>query len=261
MSKIPEHLLERSRARRAALGLGGDEAAAPIPTAGDAPSTAPATTAAAAAPAGPTAEFSTPAKPKAAAKPPAPHIVAATTRPRVPVWAVSVLAFLPIWAIIYVATLSPAGGGGLTPLAAGAEAYANPSIACGGCHGAGGGGGAGPAFTNGAIVDTFPDPADHLLWVELGSDGWKAEVGSTYGANDKPVKGGMPGFGDTVEIHELLFIVRHERENLGGEEFDPEVWTPILEELEAAGEIDAAFIELFLTDGIVTEGGGGGGGH
>jgi mono/diheme cytochrome c family protein len=132
---------------------------------------------------------------------------------------VPVLAFLPLWAYVYTGTLSPppAGEG---PEVLGEELYAGSG--CGGCHGAGGGGGVGPAFTGGSIYETFPDFVTHFEWVRLGSAGWQEERGGAYGATDKPVGGGMPGFGeDQLSDHDLLFIVLHER-LLGGENPDTE---------------------------------------
>ena len=66
-------------------------------------------------------------------------------------------------------------------VALGQEVYAG-AAACAGCHGGGGGGGVGPAFTGGALYTTFPTCADHAKWIQLGSAGWQAEVGPTYGA-------------------------------------------------------------------------------
>jgi mono/diheme cytochrome c family protein len=98
----------------------------------------------------------------------------------------------------------------------GQEAYAGNG--CAGCHGASGGGGSGPAFNGGAIYETWPNFLDHFRWVRLGSAGWQSEEGDTYGANDKPVGGGMPGFGeDALSDAQLINIVLHERQGLGGE--------------------------------------------
>ncbi|GIU84407.1 MAG: hypothetical protein KatS3mg008_1182 [Acidimicrobiales bacterium] len=216
MVEVPEHLLQRSRARRAALGLGGGEAApeaprkeeakaessdAPKPVARD-ESGAP-TPAAEAAPRKPvTRPLSAPAR-------------AALSRPKVPWWAMPVLAFLPIWAVLYAGSLSPADTGEESQLDLGASVYASN---CASCHGATGGGGAGPALAGGAVLETFPEIADHLHWVAVGSGGWPEE---TYGANKKKVAGGMPGWGANLTPEELLAVVRYEREVLGGEEVDP----------------------------------------
>src|SRR5687767_5003730 len=91
VTDVPEHLLERSRQRRAALGLGGDAPAAPTSTApAEASAAAPAPAAAAAAPA-PVIEAAPPPPPRP--RPP---------KTRVPAWIMPVLAGLPIWGFFYV---------------------------------------------------------------------------------------------------------------------------------------------------------------
>lgn len=89
---------------------------------------------------------------------------------------------------------------------------------CSSCHGGRGQGGAGPALT-GAIT-TFPSCDDQLQWVSLGSDGWKADVGDTYGASAKPVKGGMPTWGSLLTDHEVRAVVAYERVDFGGGDED-----------------------------------------
>jgi hypothetical protein len=72
-----------------------------------------------------------------------------------------------------------------------------------------------PGFTDGAIVETWPDWRDHAAWVRLGSEGWPA---ATYGANEKPVGGvgQMPPF-TTLTDQQIAEVVLHERQ-LGGED-------------------------------------------
>lgn len=217
----------------------------------DAPAktTAPATTSMPAHPAPATAEV---------APPPSPMVQAHQQRRKIPFWAMPVLAALPLWAYVYTGTLSPppAGEG---PEVLGEELFAGSG--CGGCHGAGGGGGVGPAFTGGSIYETFPDFVTHFEWVRLGSAGWQAERGDTYGATQKPVGGGMPGFGeDQLSDHDLLFIVLHER-GLGGENPD----TEDAEALEAVALLMEENPEMTLEEALaeagveVPEGGGEGG--
>jgi mono/diheme cytochrome c family protein len=103
-------------------------------------------------------------------------------------------------------------------LAIGAENYA----VCAGCHGAGGSGsGAGPAFTGGALLATFPEGQCelHVEWVSIGTNAWPD---STYGANDKPVGGFgvMPGFGNILSDEELRAVVLYERVQFAGEVLD-----------------------------------------
>ena len=100
-------------------------------------------------------------------------------------------------------------------IALGQEIYAG-AAACAGCHGGGGGGGVGPAFTGGALYTTFPTCADHTKWIQLGSAGWQAEVGPTYGAEDTVSIGGMPGFQGKLTEDELYAVVVFERVVFGG---------------------------------------------
>ena len=95
-------------------------------------------------------------------------------------------------------------------IAIGQEVYAG-AAACAGCHGGGGGGGVGPAFIGGALYTTFPTCADHTKWIQLGSAGWQAEVGPTYGAEETVSIGGMPGFQGKLTEDELYAVVVFER--------------------------------------------------
>ncbi|MFP5320633.1 MAG: c-type cytochrome [Acidimicrobiia bacterium] len=256
MTEIPEHLLKRSRERRAAMG--GDAGATDGGGTSESAQTTPAAAKAASAPA--TAP-SMPAHPEPetvpAAPPPSPMVEAYRRRRKIPFWAMPVLAALPLWAYIYQGTLSPppAGEG---PELLGAELYA--SSGCAGCHGAGGGGGVGPGFTGGAIYETFPDWITHFEWVRLGSAGWLDERGQTYGANEKPVQGGMPGFTeDQLTDYELIYVILHER-LLGGENPNEEDMLQ-LEELalfmseNSPITLEEAIAELGIEVEVGTEGG------
>lgn len=213
MTEIPEHLLQRSRERRAALGLGGDAPAAG--STGEAAST-PEPAAAAPVPAesggGGVAKPPTPAVPaEPKAEPPKPdpiYVQAAKRRRRIPIWAMPVLAGLPLWSYVYVRTLEPAPVEN-DPIVLGGEIYSN---SCANCHGATGAGqGAVPALT--AVTETWPDFRDHLYWVKHGEEGWPSE---TYGAPNKP-KGSatMPPF-PTLTDQEIAQVVLYERQELGG---------------------------------------------
>ncbi len=223
MTEIPEHLLARSRERRAALGLGGDDAggsaAAPAPAASAAPATSAAATPAPASAAAP------PAPPKPP-KPDLPWVAAAKRRRKVPAFAQAMLVGLPLWALIFAFTNDVPTSDELTPLASGAEVYGTN---CAACHGAGGGGGSGPALAEGALLVTFPDPAEQVRWLYLGSDGWKTEVGPTYGGVNKAVGGGMPAWA-SLSGEELLDVTLHERTTLSGEEFNLEDWQAVLDD-------------------------------
>ena len=246
MTEIPEHLLKRSRERRSAMGGDGGaaEGGGTSDTSGAAASSTPAKAAASAPSSMPT--HPAPAEVESA-PPPSPMVEAYQKRRKIPFWALPVLAALPLWAYVYTGTLSPppAGDG---PEVLGEELYAGSG--CGGCHGAGGGGGVGPAFTGGAIYETFPDFVTHFEWVRLGSAGWQEERGDTYGATDKPVGGGMPGFGeDQLSDADLLYIVLHERA-LGGENPD----TEDAEALEAVALLMEENPEMAFEDALAEAG-------
>lgn len=214
MTEIPEHLLKRSRERRAAMGGdgGGDSQASESPAQAADASPAPA----------PTSSMPAHSEPETrpAAPVPSTMVEAYRRRRKIPFWAMPVLAALPLWAYIYQGTLSPppAGEG---PETLGAELFSQ--LGCSGCHGAGGAGsGSFPGFTNGRIFETFPDWPTHFEWVRLGSAGWLHQRGATYGASNKPVAGGMPGFTEEqLPDVDLLYIVLHER-LLGGANPDEE---------------------------------------
>ncbi len=247
MTEIPEHLLKRSQERRAAMGGGGAGDAGGGDSGGDAaatPAGAPSTavTPAAAAPA---AAAATPTEVEPAAPEPVPpYIEAALKRKRVPLWALPVLAALPIWAFVYAATLEPPSLGESDPLSFGAQVYASN---CATCHGATGGGGVGPQLSGGSVLDTFGDPVDQIEWIRLGSQGTQDAGATTYGDTDKPIAGGMPGWEGTLTPEEINAVVYFERTGLSGEEANPAL-------IDATGAL--------LVDGVpVVLAGGGGGGH
>ena len=215
MTEVPEHLLQRSRERRAALGLGGDDAGDAAPAA-SAPSAAPATTGAAPAAVTPAA-----APVPAAPKPPPfvpPYVRASEKRQRIPVWVMPVVAFLPIWGVLYAQSASEAPSKEPTQLASGLATY---SSKCSSCHGGGGGGGAGRQLSDGNVVLTFPNIANQLEYVHNGDEGMgKVPYGNPSrpgGQHGPPYNGGyMPTF-KTLTEKDLLAVVRHERETLSGE--------------------------------------------
>ena len=198
MAEVPEHLLQRSRERRAALEGGPPPepaAAAPVAASAAAP---PSETGGVPAPA------VAPAAPVPAAPPPPPR-----PRPgpsRVPVWVVPALAALPLWGFLYLGIFGERGAEAHT--VSGAQVY---SSNCASCHGAGGEGGVGPALEDGASVQTFPDEAAHLDWVKTGSQPF---AGEPYGATGKIATGGMPGFEGSLSEEEIQAVVTYEREGL-----------------------------------------------
>jgi mono/diheme cytochrome c family protein len=250
VTEIPEHLLKRSQERRAAMGGGGagDAGGGDSGDAASTPESAPSTavTPAASAPAAATPTEVVPAAPE----PVAPYVEAALRRKRVPLWALPVLAALPVWAFVYAATLEPPSLGESDPLTFGAAVYASN---CATCHGATGGGGAGPKLSGGSVLDTFDDPADQIEWVTLGSQGFQDAGRTTYGDNNKPVTRGMPAWGATLSPEEISAVVFYERTGLSGEEPNENLIDPngLLLVANEDGELEP----------VVLSGGGGGGHH
>jgi mono/diheme cytochrome c family protein len=66
------------------------------------------------------------------------------------------------------------------------------------------------------VTVTWPDCLDHIRWVTLGSEGWRVEVGGTYGATAKPVQGGMPAHRDTLTPEQIAAVAAFERITYGG---------------------------------------------
>jgi mono/diheme cytochrome c family protein len=209
VTEVPEHLLARSRERRAALGLGGgDEGGAPAPAAsegGAAPaeaSSAPVPAAAAAAP----VVFEEPPPP------PPPPYVAELARTRVPLWVMPVLVALPFWGLLYFGAFGSRHSEAIAAPDGGAIYKAN----CSSCLGAAGEGGVGPALAKGEAKLTFPEEADHISWVHTGSGPF---TGKPYGDPDREggqhvAKGIMPAFAGTLSDAEIQAVVAYERENL-----------------------------------------------
>ena len=214
MTEIPEHLLKRSRDRRAG-GSSGDAA-------GSSESSAPVPTTTSSAPA-PRAEAPVPATPPA--KPDPAYVAAAKSRGRIPSWAMLTLALLPIFLFMYVRGLQPQEAEAAGPIAIGIENYG----ACASCHGADGGGGAGRVFAGGESLKTFPHIEDMLLWVYAGTEAWEAAGVASYGDPDReggahyprsyngspmPAQGAM--YGGALTEYEILGVVCHIRYDLAG---------------------------------------------
>jgi mono/diheme cytochrome c family protein len=167
-----------------------------------------------------------------------PYVQAALGRKKIPIWAFSVLAFLPVWGWLYSQTLTPLEGSGPDQLTLGAQTFTQ----CAGCHGATGGGGAGRPLNNGEVLKTFPTIEGQLEFVAIGSAG--VGQGVTYG--DPAREGGahtgnsfngsaMPAYSASLTQEQLLAVVRHEREVVSGEEVPAEHIGPNGELLHANG--------------------------
>ncbi len=226
MTEIPEHLLKKAAAARAAK-------------AGEAAPTEDAAAAAGDAPAADAAPVAAVEKPKAAPAPlptldeaePAPVVdipvvAAAKARKRLPFWAASVLAILPLWGVIYLYSVQPPPAGETDPFVIGAEVY---TANCAGCHlpsGAGlASGGTGQQLNEGHTLETFEDPLAQVYWEHFGSvDGVRPD--GTYGdgvlRDVNAMTNQMGGFPDlTPEQMAAVVIYIREELNDGTPEDDP----------------------------------------
>jgi mono/diheme cytochrome c family protein len=165
---------------------------------------------------------------KVAPKPEPHYVQAYKARRKIPVWAMPMVASLPLWGFFYAGTLEPAPTTELTLLAEGEAEYA---AVCSTCHGAAGGGGVGPQLSAGAVLQTFPDPVDQVRWVILGSA--NGPVNGQYG-NGKPSVGGMPAYGGALDLELIVAAVLYERVALAGENVEDvaEEWTQMSRLLE-----------------------------
>ena len=225
MTEIPEHLLKRSKDRRAAMS--GE-------TPADAGASTPATTASAPAVASsaPAKAASAPATPPPP-KPDAPHVAAAKSRKKIPFWAMAGLSLLPLWAFLYVVALQPVEKAVAGPLALGTATYSG----CAGCHGGEGAGGAGRVLYQGEVLKTFPHIEDMLNFVYTGSQAYAAggfklygnpqrEGGAhaplSYNGNAMPMQGEKAGGG--LSEAEILGVVCHVRYDLSGADPTSKEW-------------------------------------
>jgi len=217
VTEIPEHLLKRSKERRAAVSGESADAAAPA-------SASPATVASSTPEAAPAA--AAPAKAAAPAAPPPPkpdpaYIAAAKSRKRIPFWAMATLSLLPIWGFLYVQGLKPEPKTVAGPIGAGQKLYSS----CSTCHGATGGGGVGRSFQEGALQKTFPHIEDQLNLVYTGSQAYRDAGLTYYGAKAVGHLGYNGNFmpsqhSSGLTEDQILAVVCHERYDLAG--VDPE---------------------------------------
>lgn len=249
---VPVEQVMRQWVVEAGLAASGSAAAAPPPAPEEvAPAPAPAEPATPAEPAGPvepeelSVEVLEPTEPIEAVPVEEEEVVAA--RGAYPTWLAAALVIIPLIAVLYVLvvpnqpTCGSAGQVGVDPATGehancdgseygpgepsnvllGAAIY---SASCAVCHGDAGQGAAGPALAGGSVLETFPEGScdSHIAWVTLGSVGWPED---TYGAQSKPVQGGMPPAALTLTEDEIRQVVLYERVELGDQD-------------EAAGEED-----------------------
>jgi mono/diheme cytochrome c family protein len=213
VTDVPEHLLRRSKAARDKAAGGSGDAGAEAPA-----QAAQAAQASAAEPGSEVATTAAAAAPAVVEEPPAPvppYVQAAQRRPRVPRFAIPVLATLPVWALVYAGALTKPAASLDPELATGQKVY---SSVCSGCHGAAGEGGTGRPLNQ--VLQTFPNKADHIAWVHFGDQ--DLAPGTPYGdpkqgrkARQGAYTGGMPAFKGTLTDAQIAAVVRYEREVLG----------------------------------------------
>jgi mono/diheme cytochrome c family protein len=207
VAEVPEHLLARSAARRAALSGGEAPGATPATTGESAPAAASAAPAAAPAKVVPTEPAFIEPVSKAAQE-----RFQAVKRRRVPAWAMGVLALLPIWGVLYVGAFGTRAEE--HEAADGSAIFANN---CASCHGASGQGGVGPKLSGGDAIKTFPVIDDHISWINTGSAAFK---GKPYGDPNREGgqrianTGGMPGFQGKLSPEEIQAVAEYERDGL-----------------------------------------------
>lgn len=222
MTEIPEHLLKRSRDRRAG-GSSGDAPAPASSTSASSESSVPATTSGSSATPAPRVEAPVPATPPA--KPDPAYVAAAKSRAKIPSWAMLTLSLLPVFLFMYVRGLQPQEAEASGPIALGIENYG----ACASCHGGDGGGGAGRVFSGGEALKTFPHIEDMLLWTYAGTEAWEAAGVATYGDpnreggahaprsyNGSPMPAQGATYGGALTEYEILGVVCHIRYDLAG---------------------------------------------
>ena len=226
MTEIPEHLLKRSRERRAAAGDSSENPGTEVATTKEATPAAAASAAPASTGPAPRTAAAAPSEPPAP-KPDSPVVAAYRSRRKVPFWAMAALALLPIWTFMYVRSVTAQAEEASGPLAMGAEIYAN----CAACHGGAGGGGVGYAFTEGEVLLTFPNIEDQLRYVLYGTGAYNVAGVEIYGNPDRPggphvtgARGAMPGFEGALTDYEILSVVCHERYTLSGADPGSEEW-------------------------------------
>ncbi len=223
MTEIPEHLLKRSRERRAALGGESAEGAPAESESAATPAPVSATTPAPVAAAAPPAAIEPAAPPPP--KPDPPYIRAAKSRKKMPIWAMGALSLLPIWGFMYVRGMEPDITQPEGPIADGTVVFSG----CSSCHGSDGSGGAGRPLNNGTVLATFPNIEDQLNLVYTGSQAYKQAGLATYGDPNRAGGAHAPGSyngsfmpqqgekaGGGLSDAQILAVVCHERYDISG---------------------------------------------
>jgi hypothetical protein len=246
LTEIPEHLLKRSKAAKGggkadSSGEAADSSASSTPVA-----------AAASTPATPAADLPNLDPPPPPPKPVASYVQAALDRKKIPLWAVPIVATIPLWAFFYAGTMQQPETEDILIIDA-ELAYAG----CAGCHGGNGGGGTGYAFADGEILATFPTVVDQMVHVARGS---AAIAGQPYGDPNRAgggriagALGVMPAQENALTRIELEMVIFHERAILGGEDTSSAAYQEWMEHMrevvegpEADLPIDDEYLEFLL---------------
>ena len=211
MAEIPQHLLDKAKARRAALAGAPIEDASPAVPAAVAATPAPAASAPAAVSSG-GGGARTPAGPAAGipATPPPPRGTSLAK-----MGSVFMLVAVPLWAIFMFNSFATPYSKTLSAEKQGAAIYAANCISCHLSNGAGwDAGGIGRALYNGQVEKTFPNPLDQLAFVKHGS----CTAGNPYGNAKREggqhvaqQKGLMPAFNGVLTDQQILYVVQYER--------------------------------------------------
>ena len=225
MAEVPPHLLDRSRARRAALGL---ESGADALASGGAVAPAPTPLKAA-----PSAEVAIPkaAAPAAAAATAVLEPVLAAPRGLMmaKMGSVFFLIAMPIWALFMVNSFTTPKSLTLTPADLGASIFAANCTTCHLSNGAGkDGGGIGRPLWHGQAELTFADPVAQLAFVKHGSCGVGVAYGEANreGGQHKSI-GGMPAFTGVLTDEEILDVISYERSVLSGKDFPTDLFAKV----------------------------------
>lgn len=220
MAEVPPHLLERSRARRSALGLAGGDAPATSATPA-APSPAAASGAAVVPVGAASPEAAAPSRALVPDAPAAPTPPPEPPRPRIPSWMLPVLVGLPVWVFGYVGMFAVQTSATVTPEVLGARTYVAQCASCHLSNGAGSdSGGVGRPLYNGEAEKTFPKVEDQIAFIKHGS----CVKDQPYG--DPKREGGqriaqetalMPSFAATLSDAQIQAVVLYERTQLTAE--------------------------------------------
>ncbi len=248
MAEVPPHLLDRAKARRAALSGEGVEAPSPTPTDTTSP-----VASVPAAPVDPSAAdaagAAAPKVPKAGGRTAAPRVEKVRGAAFAKISSVFLLAGLPVWAIFMFNTWSTPQARADTPQSIGQSLY---NANCASCHGGDGAGSdkglVGRPLYNGEAEKTFPDPIEQAAFVKHGSCG----AGQPYGDPNREggqhaAKTGMPGF-PTLSDAQLIYLVNYERNRLQStpKDFPVNVLAKVGEDPTIAAEepFDAATFQI-----------------